>query len=42
MNIIKNIENFKIEECIKEIFHLTPAGIIEELELLNPIYKKPR
>jgi S-adenosylmethionine synthetase len=35
-----NIENFKIEECIKEIFHLTPAGIIEELELLNPIYKK--
>ena len=34
------IENSEIEKCIKEIFNLTPAGIIQELELLNPIYRR--
>ncbi len=35
-----SIENFKIEECIKDIFNLSPIGIIKELDLLKPIYKK--
>jgi len=35
-----SIENCKIEECIKDIFDLSPARIIEELDLLKPIYKK--
>ena len=30
----------KIEECIKELFDLSPAGIIESLDLLKPIYRK--
>ena len=30
----------KLEECVKELFHLTPKGIIESLDLLKPIYKK--
>jgi len=30
----------KIEDCVKEIFDLSPAGIIESLDLLRPIYKK--
>ncbi len=30
----------KIEECIKELFDLSPAGIIKELDLLKPIYRK--
>jgi S-adenosylmethionine synthetase len=30
----------KIEECIKELFDLSPAGIIKSLDLLRPIYKK--
>lgn len=34
-----NIEESKIEECIKDIFDLTPMGIIKELNLLKPIYK---
>jgi len=34
------IEEVKIEACIKEIFDLSPAGIIKELDLLHPIYKK--
>jgi S-adenosylmethionine synthetase len=34
------VEEFKIEECINQIFDLTPAGIIQELDLLHPIYKK--
>ncbi len=29
-----------LEECVKELFHLTPKGIIESLDLLKPIYKK--
>jgi S-adenosylmethionine synthetase len=30
----------KIEKCIKNLFDLTPFGIIQELDLLKPIYKK--
>ncbi len=30
----------KIEECIKELFDLSPKGIIESLDLLRPIYRK--
>jgi len=30
----------KIEEAIKRIFNLTPKGIIETLELRNPIFKQ--
>ncbi|QOG12838.1 methionine adenosyltransferase [Arcobacter sp. FWKO B] len=29
-----------IEECVKKVFSLTPSGIIKELDLLRPIYKK--
>ena len=29
-----------IEECIKELFDLSPKGIIESLDLLRPIYRK--
>jgi len=35
-----NFEESKIEACVKELFDLSPAGIIEELDLLRPIYKK--
>lgn len=35
-----SIEEEKIEKCIEELFDLTPAGIIKELDLLRPIYKK--
>jgi len=30
----------KIEECVKELFDLSPKGIIESLDLLRPIYRK--
>jgi S-adenosylmethionine synthetase len=30
----------KIEACVKELFDLSPAGIIKELNLLRPIYRK--
>ena len=30
----------KIEGAIREVFHLRPAGIIESLQLLRPIYSK--
>ncbi|MCE3038158.1 methionine adenosyltransferase [Helicobacter anatolicus] len=30
----------KIETCVREIFKLTPKGIIESLDLLKPIYRK--
>jgi S-adenosylmethionine synthetase len=30
----------KLEECVKELFDLTPKGIIESLDLLRPIYQK--
>jgi S-adenosylmethionine synthetase len=34
------VEEFKIEECITELFDLTPSGIIKTLDLLRPIYRK--
>ncbi len=34
------IEESKIEACVRELFDLSPAGIIKELDLLRPIYKK--
>jgi S-adenosylmethionine synthetase len=34
------IEEEKIEKCIRDVFKLTPKGIIESLELLRPIYRK--
>jgi S-adenosylmethionine synthetase len=30
----------KLESCVKELFNLTPKGIIETLDLLRPIYRK--
>ncbi len=30
----------KIEACVSELFDLTPAGIIAELDLLKPIYRR--
>jgi len=35
-----HIEEGKIINCIQELFDLSPAGIIKELDLLKPIYKK--
>lgn len=32
--------NEKIKSCIEKVFDLTPIGIIKELDLLRPIYKK--
>jgi len=34
------VEEDKIEACVKELFDLSPAGIIKELDLLKPIYRK--
>ena len=34
------IDEKKIESCVKELFNLTPKGIIESLDLLRPIYRK--
>jgi S-adenosylmethionine synthetase len=34
------VEETKIEKAVKEIFDLTPRGIIESLDLLKPIYRK--
>ncbi len=34
------VEESKIEQCVKDIFDLRPAGIIKELDLLRPIYRK--
>ena len=34
------VDEKKIEEAVRKIFNLTPKGIIESLNLLNPIYKK--
>jgi len=34
------VEEKKIEECIMELFDLSPKGIIESLDLLKPIYRK--
>ncbi len=34
------VDEDKIEACVKELFDLTPKGIIESLNLLRPIYRK--
>ncbi|MCL2705348.1 MAG: methionine adenosyltransferase [Spirochaetaceae bacterium] len=34
------VDEQKIEKAVKEIFDLTPAGIIKTLDLLKPIYQK--
>ncbi len=34
------VDEEKIEECVKELFDLTPKGIIDSLDLLRPIYRK--
>ncbi len=34
------VDESKLESCVREIFRLTPKGIIESLDLLKPIYKK--
>ena len=34
------VEEARIEACVKEIFDLTPRGIIDTLDLLRPIYQK--
>jgi len=34
------VEESKIEECVKELFDLSPKGIIDSLDLLRPIYRK--
>jgi len=34
------VDEEKIEACVRELFDLTPKGIIETLDLLRPIYKK--
>jgi len=35
-----NTDEEKIVSCVKELFDLTPKGIMEELDLLRPIYRK--
>ncbi len=34
------VEEERIVECVKELFDLTPKGIIDSLDLLRPIYRK--
>ncbi|MDE6978349.1 MAG: methionine adenosyltransferase [Helicobacter sp.] len=34
------VEDSKLEACVRELFKLTPKGIIESLDLLRPIYRK--
>ncbi|MCK9473453.1 methionine adenosyltransferase domain-containing protein, partial [Sulfurimonas sp.] len=34
------VDEAKIEACIKELFDLSPRGIIKSLNLLRPIYRK--
>ncbi len=34
------IDEAKIEECVEKLFDLSVAGIIKELDLLQPIYRK--
>jgi S-adenosylmethionine synthetase len=36
----EKVELRKLESAAREIFHLRPAGIIESLDLLRPIYSK--
>jgi len=34
------VDEAQIEACVTELFDLTPAGIIRELDLLKPIYRR--
>jgi S-adenosylmethionine synthetase len=34
------VDAAKISACVSELFDLTPKGIIKELNLLRPIYRK--
>ncbi len=34
------VDDKEMEKCVREIFSLTPKGIISELDLLRPIYSK--
>ena len=34
------VDEDKIEACVKELFDLSPKGIIQALDLLRPIYRK--
>lgn len=34
------VDEERIQDCIKELFDLSPKGIIESLDLLRPIYRK--
>ncbi len=34
------VEEKKIEKCVKELFDLSPKGIIDKLNLLRPIYRR--
>ncbi len=34
------VDESKLENCVRDIFKLTPKGIIESLDLLKPIYSK--
>ena len=34
------VDESRLESCVREIFSLTPKGIIESLDLLKPIYRK--
>ncbi len=34
------VDEAKIEKAVQEVFDLRPRGIIEELDLLRPIYRK--
>ena len=34
------VDESLLENCVRDIFKLTPKGIIESLDLLRPIYKK--
>ena len=34
------VEEAKIEKAVKDVFDLTPAGIIKTLDLKRPIYQK--
>ncbi len=35
-----NVDESKLEACVRDIFDLRPAGIIKSLDLLRPIYRK--
>ncbi len=34
------VEESKLENCVRDVFDLRPAGIIKSLDLLRPIYRK--